>query len=59
MFNQERLDKLAGSLEETISLLKALLEQNRKQNEAWKILSDRVLKLDDPQRAAFGTARPR
>jgi hypothetical protein len=61
MFNNdkltEQLEKQQRTLEETIVLLRALLEQNEKQNKAWKILADRVLQLDDPQKAAFGVVR--
>jgi hypothetical protein len=61
MFNNdkltEQLEKQQRTLEETIVLLRALLEQNEKQNKAWKILADRVLQLDDPQKAAFATVR--
>ena len=53
-----QLEKQQRTLEETITLLRALIKVNESQDKAWKILADHVAKsVDDPNRAAFGVVR--
>lgn len=57
MFGNERLDKLQNSLEKAIALMGEILKQDEATRKSIQILSTRVLQLDDPQKAAFGTVR--
>jgi hypothetical protein len=53
----DRLDKQHAQIDELIFVNKSLIKLLETQTKDWHILADRVTRLDDPNKAAFGVVR--